>query len=107
MPAMSPPEQNDLPFPVRTTARTVSSLPARSSVATNCARISSLMALRTSGLFNLTIATESSADNSTRLVIIASQTGDGFRGRWGRCWRELFHLDARVLDQLAPSRFLV
>ncbi len=72
MPEMSPPEQNDLPLPVSTTARTASSAATRSSTAMNSARNASLMALRTSGRLSVTIATASSTVSSTSAVMMLS-----------------------------------
>jgi hypothetical protein len=57
---MSPPAQKALPAPVSTSARTLSSRFTRSSAAMSSPRMSSLMALRTSGRSRVRTATLSS-----------------------------------------------
>jgi hypothetical protein len=52
-------------LPVRIAARTASSLATRSTAALNCARISSSMALRTSGRLSAIVATPASIVSST------------------------------------------
>src|SRR5687767_9634253 len=83
MPAMSPPAQNPFPAPVRTSARMFVSAATCSRVSTNCARMSSFMALRLSGLFNVTVATPSTTEIRTRfsltfLLRLDASIGNGF-----------------------------
>ena len=56
MPLMSPPAQKPLPAPVSTRARMALSAVTDSSAAMNSVRMSSLMALRLSGRFSVSVA---------------------------------------------------
>ena len=64
MPLISPPAQNALPRPVSTSDRIALSLVTAWSASTNSERMSSLMALRRSGLLRAIVATPASTENS-------------------------------------------
>src|SRR4051794_4814848 len=75
--ARSCPAQNPLPDPVRTTARTVSSLHARDKASQSSRAIDRLKLLRTSGRLSVTVATPSAVFQRMSVMTRGHETRDG------------------------------